>query len=501
MTYKANLLASVALVATTFPALADVTAQDVWTSWQDLSSSMGQTMNAGSETMEGDTLVVSDIEIMFEPEDSDATASSTIDEIRFTENGDGTVSIEMSPSYDVTSVAEVDGETQSVTMTIEQSNMVTLASGTPDQIDYDLTADAIRISGAIPDDDEMANGMIEFALTDLQGTYNTDMGAMVVMGIDGTAGEFAFSVTGTDPETDALTDVSMSAADVQLALNYEASADGPNPSSSTDMQEILASGFAFDMKATHGEASSTVVAEGEEGINLNIAAASGTFDFAFAQDGLSYAASNDSVAITASGPSVPFPEVNADLETLALSFEMPVEQGGEAQPFGAVIELGGLTISDMIWGIFDPEGKIPRDPATLLVDVSGQARWLVDIFDDEEEMDDQPGEVESLELNELNLALGGAELTGTGAFTFDNSDYETFEGIPAPDGQIDLQLTGGNTLLGILVEMGFVPQDQAMMVRMMSGMFAQPGEGEDTLVSTIRVEPDGSVFANDTQLQ
>jgi hypothetical protein len=36
--------------------------------------------------------------------------------------------------------------------------------------------------------------------------------------------------------------------------------------------------------------------------------------------------------------------------------------------------------------------------------------------------------------------------------------------------------------------MGLVPQDQLMQGKMMMGMFTQPGDGEDTLVSTIEVK-------------
>jgi hypothetical protein len=40
-----------------------------------------------------------------------------------------------------------------------------------------------------------------------------------------------------------------------------------------------------------------------------------------------------------------------------------------------------------------------------------------------------------------------------------------------------------------------------MGARMMMGLFAQPGEGEDTLISTIEMKEDGSVLANGQRIK
>ena len=61
-------------------------------------------------------------------------------------------------------------------------------------------------------------------------------------------------------------------------------------------------------------------------------------------------------------------------------------------------------------------------------------------------------------------------------------------------------LTGANSLLDKLVQMGLVDAEQAMMARMMSGMLLQPGDGPDTLVSEIAVSPSGQITANGAPL-
>ena len=73
--------------------------------------------------------------------------------------------------------------------------------------------------------------------------------------------------------------------------------------------------------------------------------------------------------------------------------------------------------------------------------------------------------------------------------------------MPRPKGGVDLTLVGGNGLLDKLVGMGLLPEEQAMGARMMMGLFAVPGEGEDTLNSRIEVNDEGHVLANGQRIR
>ncbi len=202
---------------------------------------------------------------------------------------------------------------------------------------------------------------------------------------------------------------------------------------------------------------------------------------------------------------LPFP---VQFASQKLGFEMttPVSKGDEPQDFAGSFTLSEFTMSEAIWAMFDPAQQLPRDPATVDIDLTGKARLLFDLLDPEqaealEDMEEAPAELNALTLNRLTVRLAGAELTGEGDFTFDNSDLESFDGLPAPLGALDLQLVGGNGLLDKLVAMGLIPQDQASGVRMMMGLFARPGDGEDTLVSRIEVNEEGHVLANGQRLK
>ncbi|MEC8795458.1 MAG: DUF2125 domain-containing protein, partial [Pseudomonadota bacterium] len=159
-------------------------------------------------------------------------------------------------------------------------------------------------------------------------------------------------------------------------------------------------------------------------------------------------------------------------------------------------------VEDSIWDLFDPQGILPRDPATISLDLSGKMEWLIDILSGAEP---QPGEIPALiydvAINDLTIDLAGASVEGSGAFELNHDDYLSFDGIPAPIGDASFVITGANGLLDNLVEMGLMPEEQVLGVRMMMGIFATPGEGEDVLTSTIETTADGQVFANGQRLK
>jgi hypothetical protein len=214
-------------------------------------------------------------------------------------------------------------------------------------------------------------------------------------------------------------------------------------------------------------------------------------------DGMSYGGTGDDAKIAVQISSFPLP-IDLSVAQTAFNFAIPVAKGEAAQPFGLLVKFVDLEVSEGLWGMFDPAAQLPRDPATLIVDLSGAAKLLVNILDPKEAEnigDQPPGELDALDINELKLSAVGAELTGNGALTFDNS-----AGMPKPLGAVDLQLTGANALIDKLVAMGFVPEDQAMGARMMMGLFAVP-TGEDALSSKIEFKEDGGVYANGQRVQ
>ena len=111
--------------------------------------------------------------------------------------------------------------------------------------------------------------------------------------------------------------------------------------------------------------------------------------------------------------------------------------------------------------------------------------------------DTVPAEVETLDINKLEVSVAGAELTGDGGFTFENNQGP----MPQPQGAVDLTLKGGNGLIDKLVAGGLIGDQEAMGVRMMMGLLAVPGDTPDTLNSKIEINDQGHVLANGQRIQ
>jgi hypothetical protein len=185
---------------------------------------------------------------------------------------------------------------------------------------------------------------------------------------------------------------------------------------------------------------------------------------------------------------------------------MPLAQSEEEQDFALGISLRDFAVPEMLWGMIDPAGTLPHDPASVVLSLTGKGKVLFDIFDPEameqvEDGDIAPGELNAVTIEQLLVSAAGAKLPGTGDFTFNNEDQVSFDGMPAPSGEANLSLSGANTLIDKLIEMGLMSDEDAMGARMMMGILAVPGEGEDTLNSKIEITEDGKILANGQRLK
>ena len=234
-----------------------------------------------------------------------------------------------------------------------------------------------------------------------------------------------------------------------------------------DMAAALKAGFATDGNFTYGAGSFDFdAAGGTDTTKGTTTIGSGSIVFAMNADRLNYGGGAKDVAIKFSGSSIPVPEVAMSYGEAAFNFLMPVMKSDTPSDFAFLTRIIDFKLSDDIWSMFDAGKVLPRDPATVVIDAKGKANWLVDIMDPKasEKMgpNDVPAQLQSLDINEVTLRLAGASVDGKGAFTFDNTDTTTFQGMPTPTGTLDLKIVGANGLLDKLIKLGFVPEDQAM---------------------------------------
>lgn len=511
-TSRFSMLARSTAIALCLPgsaAFADLTNADVWSDWESYMTTAGYVVSA-TETTEGDTLTVSDLalDMALGEAEQDGNVRITIASIRFVQQRDGTVSIELPAEYGISfDVTSEDDEQVAVNLAFNQTDPVMSASGDPDAVTYeyaaasaglqlsDLTLDGVAIEDDAINVDVTLTGLSYTTTSSLTGDLRALQQDMRVATLDY---DFAFA----DPETDS----ALKLVGAMQGLVLDGSGALPLKADPQDVNAMLNAGFDLDGVFTTTGGNYDLSFSGPDGSGTANSTSEGSeITIVMNPVGLIYDVMQRNVDFTMLVTEFPLP-LSISAAQIGANLQMPLQKGRDPQDFGFGISLSDFTMSDMIWGLFDPMSQLPRDPATLAIDLSGKARMLFDILDPAqaavlEDTGAVPGELNALTLNTLELDVAGARLTGQGNFTFDNSDLVTFDGMPRPLGGLDLSLVGGNGLLDKLVGMGLVPEEQAMGARMMMGLFAVPGETPDTLKSRIEINPSGHVLANGQRIR
>lgn len=481
--------------------------KEVWDHWTAQAETLGLSLTAGAMSETGDTLVLEDVRyggewgfVKLEYRAGNLTMDPAGDDVAVSYPDETSISLAAAPPDDVAVAAEVKLTHPGAGMTVstegdayvEKSRMeeltVSLASLTLDGTPVDATA--------------------EYVLSDSEFTRRYDLSDKPVLGSDMVIGsiEGGYSVSVPDEgitmsNTTASTDLKgqgeIAFGDLLPELQADLS-DADEAAVAGLIGRVLDSGFSISGSSTYATNSVTDETTNEFGTSRSrVDTSDGKAEISLDAEGLSYAVTAGPFDAALAIPGVPLPEITLSGAGGETSVALPFQATETPAPFSAKVALQELVLGEPIWSMFDPSGVLPRDPATLVVALDGTMRWMADMFSAEAfESATPPAVPVSIDISQLDLQMLGANLTGTGAFTFDASDTTTIPGVPRPEGSANLSLTGGNATLEKLVQMGLVPQDQVMVVRMMMGMFAKPGAGEDELVSEIEVAPNGQILIN-----
>ena len=474
-----------------------ITPEEVWAKWKNLSATNGQTLTTGGEAREGDALVITDMTLTHTKDGSAMTM--TVPEVRLEDVGGGKVEITLTDSYDLIVTPETEKPDSTVVVNIAHPGMKTVASGSVEESVYDFEAPEIAVKVK-----EVVGGAENEKFSAAAGVSNAK-GSYIL------AGDALTSATTADALTVSVSGEAEEGAEEpgsfkldMSATNIAGQSNAMLKGSAEDMAKAVQEGFATDGTLTFGTSTFTADVSDATG-NVVIAGGgdSGSFNANVSKDGIGYGSAIRNVSITASGSHIPFPELKVSYAEGAFDFLMPVVKSEEPSDFRFVTRLLDLSISDEVWAMFDPTGQLPRDPASVVIDTAGKARLTTDIFDATviEKTEAMPGELNALTLKQLLVKFAGAEVTGTGDLTFDNGDLETYGGVPAPEGTINLKATGINGLLDKLTAMGLVPEEDLMGLRMMMGMFVKMDpSAPDTMTSDLEFK-DKHFSVNGMQLQ
>ncbi|NKX45626.1 DUF2125 domain-containing protein [Roseicyclus persicicus] len=488
-------LSVLALTAAT-PALA-VTAEELWAEWQTQSAAMGQVLSAASVTPGAGSLTLSGFTSSFT--DGEVSSVGRIDEIVMTENADGSVTITMSDTYafTITFVPEPGIPPVNLGLNLIAPDLVMTASGEPGARLYDYSASRITIEdGPISGGDgppptiDLNIGIVDFAATyQIDGTDPANIGYASTTTMGGIAGaadilpppdeigrmKLSFSVGAT------------TASGEGRLGNFMEVASNP---------DLVPSGFDLNGEFVYDSARMELTFEHpSDGFSLFASNAGGSLSATFSETEIDYRVSARRSATFFAGPDLPVP-IQFSVGSAEIAFAFPLVAAADPQPISARLAYQDVAVSPQIWAMADPAGNFPRDPVTVIADLTGSVQVLADLMTmDPEGMGPPPAELRDLTLNELRVSVGGATLTGTGSATFAPGP------VPMPVGSVDLQLAGGLGLIDRLQATGIVPIEQLAMVRGMLGAFARPGAAPDTLESTIEFTEGGGISANGVPLQ
>lgn len=506
MSLRSAIFSTTSLVFLATAASADVTAQDIWSDWKAYLAGFGYAVE-GQEIVSGDTLAVSDLTMSVPMPEGGGNFSLTLDKVEFVENGDGTVNLVFPTVMSIAfEAAGPEGEAVKGSLDYTMQNMSMRASGDPSKVIYDYTADQIGVvlNSLEIDGDAMPEGAItvNFTSSNLSGQSIMEPGALRKIAQNMILGATSYNVMFSDPDSDD----EVKFAGTMGSLNFAGDSYIPISLDPENISAALAEGFAVDGSFSYTDSKTDFsFTDGGDTMVGSSGAASATVGVNMNKDALEYTGSSKGVNFNLNGAEIPLPVV-AGLGEVAFNMLIPVAKADAPSDFAFGLTLADFVTSDDLWSIFDAGNVLPRNPATVSLDVVGKVKMLFDFFDPEqmsavESGESMPGELTALTLRNLLISAVGAELTGTGDFTFDNTDLDSFGGFPKPTGGIDVKLVGGNGLMDKLVQMGLLPQEQAMGARMMMGLFARPGEGEDMLTSKVEINEQGHILANGQRIQ
>ncbi len=488
-------------------ALADVTNAQIWGDLKSYYEASGYVIDA-TEATDGNTLNVTVNSMgMDVPGEGMVTANISGLEMSFEELANGTVNITMPEENEIT--VSPEGEEVSIKFGLYIFGQSFIASGDDVNRSYDFNANAYNFNLIeVRDGDVAFTPNVHGGIENISGSIKVSEGDVTKLDIIENIGAISVFADVQDPGGSAngakldlkMKDLKMTglfAVPEGYDVNaFVAQADSPD----FNFAAFLNAGLAFDFDFAYGETAIDLqFADGNDTGAFNVTTDSGKLGYGLTADGFRFAGGSVNTAVQALVSEFPLPVKFSFAETNS-EVLVPLSKSDTPNDARFLLKYIGLEVDESLWGMVDPGQILPHTPANLVVDMDASLNWIADLLNPENAHilggGEFPGELHNLNVNAIEVTAAGASLTGNGAFTFNNDDKSTFDGLPAPVGKLGLQLVGGHGLMDKLVQMGLLSQDDANGVRLMSGLFTRPGEGEDTLMSDVEVTDGGAVLVN-----
>ena len=384
-------------------AFADVTAPDIWADWKGYLEGSGYSVTA-DESQSGNTLSVSNITLGIAIVVDDPDMIVSIGDMTFVETGDGTVSVEIPP--EMTMDVEMDGpgdEDFAARIDYLTTGFEMIASGDPNAVTYDYSSDGsvMQLGDITAAGQTIDLGTFKVSVADLAGQTQMKVGNIREAEQTLSSGAVTYNIDFADPEN----------PDARIVLNgamagLEATGTSllPLQMDAADVAGALAEGFSVDANLAYRDnAMDFEFTEAGQTTQGSTSSATGAVVVKMSESGLLYDVSTTQTNVAMAGGEIPLP-VEFALEESGFNLTMPISEGDAEQDFALGFKMGNFTMSDLLWGLFDPSGQLPRDPATIDIDLTGKAKLFFDLMDPEAMVDaetsgETPGELNALDVN------------------------------------------------------------------------------------------------------
>jgi len=486
---RSKFAAAAIAIVMAFPAAAEVTPRQVSDALQGYYRSFGYTFTVASEDLSGNALTLNDVSLSYAIPDTKSEMTVNIGWIKLTDTGDGSVRMTMSKTsnFDI-ALARKNKDIIRILAHVGLDGFSTLISGDIAAMTLDSKAAATTfVIDKISTPKGTVDANVTVSAADFTSRYSIKTLAGNARKIDGKfgAGTIEIKVNATEPTGDGVFTMNNEIASVAGAFA------GTMPEK-IDMKNILGSGTSYDASYDMGKSAIDLsyksvkdqfsVTGGAQGANLATK---------ISPDKLSYGFSQKGVDLTVSSSKLPVQNVNVTYDTLEFGVGMPLKKSNKPADFHLKTALRGLAVSENVWSMFDPGKVLPRDPATIAIDLDGTAIITANLTDPDslKDLRGPPALPLSIDLNDLTVSVAGALLKGSGAVRFDPDRILT------PIGAVILRLKGGFGLMDKLVQIGLLPENTSMGFRAMLGAFTKP-VGDDELETKIKMTKDGRIMAN-----
>lgn len=159
------------------------------------------------------------------------------------------------------------------------------------------------------------------------------------------------------------------------------------------------------------------------------------------------------------------------------TYAVPMAPSGRPDDMAIRVHLQEIGADEAAWSQLDPAGSLPREPATLLADVTGTMR-VTERIDRLRPGAEPPFEVSTLMLRELSARALGASVNATG-------EVEILQPVGVPLGEIQVGATGLGALIGALGRAGILSPDMVTTAEAIMSVYLRPAGGTDAWTAEI----------------